>query len=211
MVFISPEMLLTRQFIRNVLQNPEFGRRILSVVVDEAHVVFHWGNEFRKKYGTVGMVRAFLPKGTPIIPMSATMSTRIRRDVLSKLGIKKGSYEDIDIGNDRPNVSLVVLAIEHPMNTFADLDFVIPDVVGQAGDIPKTMIYADDIAAGTGIMDRLATRVPESLRESGIIRPYNALQSVEYRAQAMQVFREGKIRVLVCTDAAGMVSCARSP
>ncbi len=57
-------MALSRRFIEGVLQNAEFGKRILSVVVDEAHVVSHWGTQFRKKYGTLGTIRAHLPRGT---------------------------------------------------------------------------------------------------------------------------------------------------
>ena len=43
---------------------------------------------------------------------------------------------------------------------------------------------------------------------NGLIRPFNATLSQEYRSLAMAHFREGTIRVLVCTDAAGMVSTA---
>ncbi|KZP10162.1 P-loop containing nucleoside triphosphate hydrolase protein [Athelia psychrophila] len=43
-VLISPEMLLSKRFIREVLKNPQFGKRVFSVAIDEAHVVSHWGN-----------------------------------------------------------------------------------------------------------------------------------------------------------------------
>ena len=66
-------MMLSKRFVKNVLRNPEMRSRILSVVVDEAHVVSHWGSGFRKKYGTLGIVRALLPKDTPIVAMSATL------------------------------------------------------------------------------------------------------------------------------------------
>jgi superfamily II DNA helicase RecQ len=88
-VILSPEMALSRRFIRDVLKNTEFGRRILSVIVDEAHVVSHWSASFRKKYGTLGTIWAFLPRGTPIIAMSTTLPPRVRNDVLSKLQFSK--------------------------------------------------------------------------------------------------------------------------
>ncbi|KAL1697746.1 hypothetical protein EV121DRAFT_219114, partial [Schizophyllum commune] len=37
-----------------------------------------------------------------------------------------------------------------------------------------------------------------------VIRCFNAVLSTDYREQAMEWFREGKARILVCTDAAGM-------
>jgi superfamily II DNA helicase RecQ len=50
-------MALSRRFICEVLKNTEFGRRILSVVVDEAHIISHWGASFfEKKYGTLGTI-----------------------------------------------------------------------------------------------------------------------------------------------------------
>ena len=40
-VVISPEMMLLKRFVKNVLQNHEMATRILSMVIDEAHVVSH--------------------------------------------------------------------------------------------------------------------------------------------------------------------------
>ena len=81
----SPEMLQSREFTNRVLRNPACSERIFSIVVDEAHCISHWGADFRKKYGTLGNMRAFLPRGTPWIAMSATLTARARRDIISKL------------------------------------------------------------------------------------------------------------------------------
>jgi superfamily II DNA helicase RecQ len=91
-VVISPEMMLSKRFIANVLRNPEMRERILSVVVDEAHVVSHWGSGFRKKYGTLGILRALLPKDTPMVAMSATLPSRVRHDVINKLQFDESNY-----------------------------------------------------------------------------------------------------------------------
>lgn len=45
-VVISPEMMLSKRFTKYVLRNPEMRERVLSVVIDEAHVVSHWGSGF---------------------------------------------------------------------------------------------------------------------------------------------------------------------
>lgn len=204
-VILSPEMLQSKPFIGQVLRDSKFTRRLLSVVIDEAHVVSHWGSEFRKKYGELGRIRAFLQPQTSVVALSATLPDRVRSDVLNKLQFSKSGYLDINVGNDRPNVSLVVRAMQYPMNTYADLDFVVPTNTACAEDVPKTFIYADNINTGTEIIDHLLELLPESLREAGLIRSYNAACSDEYRDEAMRLFRDGAIRVLVCTDAAGMV------
>ncbi|KAJ7067778.1 P-loop containing nucleoside triphosphate hydrolase protein, partial [Mycena amicta] len=202
-VLISPELLLTKQFIDRILRDASFTLRILAVVVDEAHVISHWGADFRKMYGLLGMIRAFLPRYASVVAMSATLSGRVRNDVLSKLQFGR-DFLDVDVGNDRPNVSLVVRAIEHPLNSYRDLDFIIPTSTKKPEDIPLTWIYADNITIGIEIENHLSTLLPENLRHVGLIRPYNAAQSKEYRDEAMRLFKEGKIRILICTDAAGM-------
>ncbi|KII85091.1 hypothetical protein PLICRDRAFT_145764 [Plicaturopsis crispa FD-325 SS-3] len=204
-VLISPEMLLSRRFTNDVLRKPEFGQRILSVVIDEAHVVSHWGSSFRKKYGELGKIRAFLPRSTPFVALSATLPARLRHDVLTKLQYHKTDYVSIDVGNDRPNVSIVVRGMQHPINTYADLDFIVGDLLVRCpADISKTFIYCDNIATGVDIIDHLTALLPEFLEGAGLVRPYNAAFSKKYRTKVMSMFRDGSVRVLVCTDAAGM-------
>jgi superfamily II DNA helicase RecQ len=204
-VVISPEMLQSRRFVEKVLRKPEFGPRVLSVFVDEAHCVSHWGASFRKKYATIGIVRAFLPRSTPMIAVTATLTAKVHRDILQKLEYDPNNYIFVDKGNDRPNVAQIVRAMEYPMNSFRDIDFVIPESMTSPLDIPKTFVYADDINIGGELADHLNGRVEEKFRHLGLVRPYNAAMSKSYRKTALRLFKEGIIRVLVCTDAAGMV------
>jgi superfamily II DNA helicase RecQ len=198
-------MLLSRRFIHEVLKNPEFGKRVMSVVIDEAHVVSHWGSDFRKKYGTLGIIQAFLPGGTPIVAVSATLPTRVRNDVLTKLQFSK-DYISIDEGNDRPNVSIVVRAIQEQMKTYTDLDFVLGMDATEPSHIQKGFIYADDINVGIEIEDHLMEALPPHLRQAGLIRLYNAAHGKEYLNEVMALFKKGLVRILICTGAAGMVS-----
>lgn len=204
-------MLQSRTFTNKVLRNHHFSRRVLSVVVDEAHCVSHWGANFRKKYGTLGVVRAFLPRGTSVVALSATAMPRVRRDVMSKLHFPRSGTLFINVGNDRPNVSVIVRACEHPLNSYIDLDFIIPvATISTPTAIPKTYIYADNIRTGTEIVDYLASRLTtipgiSMSQAETLIRPFNANMSHAYRTEAMERFRTGDVRILVCTDAAGMV------
>ncbi|KAJ3574267.1 hypothetical protein NP233_g1884 [Leucocoprinus birnbaumii] len=203
-VVISPEMLLSKHFINGVLRNRDLIPRIMAIVVDEAHVVSHWGTDFRKMYGRLGILRALLPRNTPFVAMSATLPPRVRRDVLTKLHLNDEETVMLNLGNDRPNVSLVVRPIHNSMKSFGDLAFVIPEDLERMQDIKKTFIYADSIDDGYAIHDYLRELLPESLRDKGVIRPYNAAYTVEHRMRVMMLFKAGLVRVLVCTDAAGM-------
>jgi hypothetical protein len=115
-----------------------------------------------------------------------------------------------DSGNERKNVSLIVRSCHEPLESYRDLDFVIPEAIHnpdtmQAITIPKTFIYADSIPVGTNIIHHLESLLPASLQGVGLIRPFSACASSKYRSQALRDFKDGKIRILVCTDAAGMV------
>jgi superfamily II DNA helicase RecQ len=198
-------MLVSRKFIDEVLRKPAFGPRCLSVFIDEAHCVSHWGASFRKAYSSIGIVRAFLPRNTSIVAVTATLTPLVHQDLISKLQFNRNDYLFINIGNDRPNVCQVVRSMEHPANTFRDLDFLVPNTMSTATDIKKGFLYSDDIKAGALITDYLNQRVDPKYRQHGLVRPYNASMSKKYRQRVMKRFREGKIRLLVCTDAAGMV------
>ncbi|KEP47851.1 putative P-loop nucleoside triphosphate hydrolase, partial [Rhizoctonia solani 123E] len=201
-VLLAPEMLIHRRFIEDVLKSHEFTSRLLAIIIDEAQCVSFWGQSFRKAYAEIGIVRAFIHPSTSIIAMSGTLAPRVRRDVLNKLGFSPGKYLVIDIGNARPNVSLAVLPSKHPLNSFHDLHFVIPPNVEALSDIPKTFLYCDNKETGYDIIDYLHSYLPEELWTC--IRPFNASLSPQYREAAMLAFKIGLIRILVCTEAAGM-------
>ncbi|KAE9382775.1 P-loop containing nucleoside triphosphate hydrolase protein, partial [Gymnopus androsaceus JB14] len=177
-VVISPEMLLTKRFTRNVIKNRSLARRVLSIVIDEAHVISHWGSGFRKKYGEMGILRTLLPKGIPFVALSATLPPRVREDIFKKLHFSK---------KDGATSRLL-----DSQNT------------AHATDLKKTFIYCDDTALGTEIQDHLEELLPDELKGQGLIRPYSAVYSKSYRTAVMKLFKAGIVRILVCTDAAGM-------
>jgi Lhr-like helicase len=72
--------------------------------------------------------------------------------------------------------------------------------------VKKSFVYADNITAGSDMMEHLYEIGPEEFREAGIIRTYSAAFSVEYRQDVMELFKAGHVRILICTGAAGMVS-----
>ncbi len=206
-------MLQSRPFIQHILRNPRFSRRVISLLVDEAHCISHWGSGFRKKYGTLGIARAFLPRGTPVVAMTATLTARARRDIMSKLGFIKGASRFVNVGNDRSNVSIIVRACENHLNTYTDLNFIIPANITTLDEIPKTWIYVDNISDCEDIVDHLCDLLKRQLTSNldtkdldQTIRSYHAVHTLEYRQKAMESFRDGHMRIMVCTEAAGMVS-----
>ena len=100
----------------------------------------------------------------------------------------------------------MVRAIQNTMNTFSDLDFLIPTGVKEPREVPKTMVYADQVSTGVDIEDHLYDIAPDTFNGAPFVRPYNATFSQEYRDNVLALFKAGIVRILICTDAAGMVS-----
>ncbi|KAF8595438.1 P-loop containing nucleoside triphosphate hydrolase protein, partial [Ceratobasidium sp. AG-I] len=202
-ILISPESLLSRRIRDELLSVPEFAKTVLSMVLDEAHCVSFWSLTFRKKYGTLHIARDYLPDGVSLICLSATLSARVLRDIIQQLHIKTG-YIYINTGNERPNTSIVVRPCKFPLKSHKNLAFVIDPSVRHPLDTPKTFVYVDSKTEGYAVVAFLNALLPAQLRYTGIIRPFNARHSTQYRTDAMHHFKLGNIRVLVCTDAAGM-------
>ncbi|KAJ7797569.1 hypothetical protein B0H14DRAFT_3157424 [Mycena olivaceomarginata] len=70
--------------------------------------------------------------------------------------------------------------------------------------IKKAFVYTDDIKEGGKLTNYLNGRVAEPYRDRGLVRPYNASITMEYQADLMRLFKAGVMRILICTDAAGM-------
>src|ERR1700761_4776728 len=173
-------MLLSRRFINGVLRKQAFSLCCLSVFIDEAHCVSHWGDSFQKKYASIGIIRAFLPRATPIVAVTATLTPRVHQDLLVKLQFNPKDYIFCSVGNDRENVAQIIRSMEHPATSFRDLDFVVRTSMTAPTDIPLAFLYTDDIQDGSKIIDHLNARADPKFRDMGLVRPYNAGMSREY-------------------------------
>lgn len=73
-ILISPELAIGDLF-RPVACCPAFKQRVSLVVVDEAHLVRHWGRAFRTAYSRLNLLRGWLGSQIPWFACSATLDT----------------------------------------------------------------------------------------------------------------------------------------
>ena len=95
------------------------------------------------------------------------------------------------------------------MNMYSNLEFLIPKGIRGADEVPKGFIYADNVSGGLDMVDYLDGLLPTELQGTGLILPYNAGLSKECCNLVMELFKAGIVRILVCTDAAGMVGASK--
>ncbi|KII90675.1 hypothetical protein PLICRDRAFT_697180 [Plicaturopsis crispa FD-325 SS-3] len=178
-----------------------FASRIISVIWDEAHCISKWGN-FRPEYKDAGRLRYLLPPGVRYFITSATLPPLVLNDVLDILQIRKEKAHMIHRSNDRPNVYVVVREMAYPLNSFRDLDFLIPKNWKAGDKPPKFLIFFDNITDSIAAAKHLREMLPPELR--GMLKWFNADMSPTFRVDESEGLKQSQIWGLACTDSFGM-------
>jgi RecQ family ATP-dependent DNA helicase len=104
MIYLTPErfgtMVRPDEVARLSAQRPSF------LVVDEAHCVDAWGQDFRPDYGRIGELRHRLGD-PPVLALTATAGLESQRRILESLDIEGARVLMSDV--DRPNIALARL------------------------------------------------------------------------------------------------------
>lgn len=178
-LYISPERLNTALFrsYSDVLP-------ISYIVVDEAHCISQWGYDFRPDYLRIGEFRKIVD--APVIALTATATPTVARDIMDRLGFAEPlMYKS---GFERPNLSYIVRKVD--------------DKLGQLLNICKSV-------PGTGIVymrnRAKCEQIADFLKSNGISASYyHAGLEALTRSERQAAWKDGRISVMVCTNAFGM-------
>ena len=96
-VYVAPERLLTGAFLSFAQSAP-----IDYVIVDEAHCVSQWGQDFRPGYLSIAPFLQALPVRPAVGAFTATATDAVRTDVLRLIGLQDPVR--VLTGFDRPNL-----------------------------------------------------------------------------------------------------------
>ncbi|GAA3070371.1 RecQ family ATP-dependent DNA helicase [Pseudonocardia yunnanensis] len=188
-LFIGPEQLTnpeTRDAVR------AGARDVGLFVVDEAHLVSEWGQEFRPEY--LRLVDAIAELGRPtILALTATASPPVQADITRRLGMQ--SPEVIVADFDRPNISLAMRQTQPSKPEARAVDDRCVDVVIQQ-ETPA-LVYALTHARCESLADRLRL---DDFRTA----PYHAGLAAGARADVQDRFFSGRLDVVVATSAFGL-------
>jgi ATP-dependent DNA helicase RecQ len=182
-VFVSPEQLANAE-TREALRRAQPG----LFVVDEAHLISQWGQDFRPDYLRVGAQADAL--GAEVrVALTATAAPPVREEIVRRLGLRD---PEIVVGNfDRPEIDL---SVHH---------------VGSAKAKQRGIERAASELEGSGIV-YAATRagahaVKDALEAAGHdVTVYHAGLSKEARREAMERFLDASTRIVSATVAFGM-------
>lgn len=96
-IYVAPERLLTESFLKFAKGVP-----IAQVVVDEAHCVSQWGQDFRPGYLDIAPFIHELPVRPRVCAFTATATETVKRDIMRLLQLQRPF--EITTGFDRPNL-----------------------------------------------------------------------------------------------------------
>ena len=210
-LYVSPERLSTSLF-RSYLEV----MKVCYIVVDEAHCISQWGYDFRPDYLQIAAMRVLVD--APVIALTATATPEVARDIADKLARPAGAavpvrspgapgglrvqdagtpaqasgvchgFTILKSGFERPNLSYIVRRCE--------------DKAGQ-------LLSICNAVHGSGIVylrsrkgcEELSARLAAEGVEASF---YHAGLPSEERTLRQNAWKQGSIRVMVCTNAFGM-------
>ncbi|RYP40788.1 hypothetical protein DL767_001434 [Monosporascus sp. MG133] len=85
LLYVTPEQCAQEHF-RKRLKVVYEQRELARIAIDEAHCISEWGHDFRKDFKRLSWFRESFPD-VPIMCLTATANSQVRKDVLATLGL----------------------------------------------------------------------------------------------------------------------------
>lgn len=204
LVYISPEMALSNSFTK-LWKDSSFRTRLQALVIDEAHCIDEWGEEFRPLYRELSNLRTYTGQEVPFVACTATCSTKTFDIIWDSLGYGHRPEWGVDVGCDRPNLLFLTRALKNTANPVLDALNILPPVIDSSTPrdrIDKAILYFSSEGACRLAVQTLRKVLPAHLRDC--VQPFSSDLSEEGKALTWDKFKNGSIRILCATDAAGM-------
>ncbi|TFK42827.1 P-loop containing nucleoside triphosphate hydrolase protein [Crucibulum laeve] len=187
LLYVTPEKLDGSSALKNVLKNWHRTNTLARFVIDEAHCISTWGQDFRDAYKNLGILRDEFP-GVPIMALTATANQITIDDIVTQLKLNNHAFYRQTF--NRPNLRYFIKDKKKVVPQI--VDYIRAEHVGHAG-----VIYC------TG-RDRCEI-VAEQLREEGLSAAhYHARMSNSEKDTTLADWQNGDVKIIVATIAFGM-------
>lgn len=180
-LYVSPERLMTDAFIEALKK-----MKVNLLAVDESHCISQWGYDFRPPYLKIAEIRRYIPN-TPVMALTATATPKVVEDIQYRLGFKRSNV--FQTSYERKNVTYNVI---HEADKFGLMQRLFSRMNSGSG-----IVY---------VRSRKRTKmIAEWLQSVGTSSTYyHAGLDAKTRDGRQQQWMEGKIKVMVATNAFGM-------
>lgn len=199
LLYVAPERLETERFRNFAVRVP-----ISLVAVDEAHCVSQWGQDFRSSYLGIGEFIAGLPTRPTVAAFTATATERVRRDIVSILGLHTPSITVT--GFDRPNLYFDVISMPRKDKASWVASYIAshPDESGIVYCATRKETEALAESLNSAVAELRAARGADVSDIGTIAVAYHGGMSADTREKAQRDFVTDRVPVVVATNAFGM-------
>ena len=179
-LYLSPERVSSELFLVKLRH-----MKVSFVCVDEAHCISQWGYDFRPSYLAIGNLRKLLP-GKPFLALTATATPEVIDDIQEKLGFCQKNVFRMSFA--RPNLHY---SLHRAATDEAGLDNVLNMHPGCTIIYTNRRQKAEETSAMLGMKGYSVTFFHAGLPDL----------EKDFRQRDWQ---EGRIRIMVATNAFGM-------
>lgn len=183
----------------------KFRARVNALIVDEAHCIDEWGDEFRPLYRQLHRLRCFTGQEVPFVACTATCATSTFNIIWDSLGFGHRPFWGLDAGSDRANLFFRTRTLTNAKNPVLDvLSLLRADLDDKStpADIPKILAYHGSVAETGKGKSMWKRALPAHLR--CCVVSYSSEISEAAKKDIWEGFLSGRYRILCATDAAGM-------
>ncbi len=179
-LYLAPERIQTEIFQTRVQKMP-----ISQIVVDEAHCISQWGNDFRSSYLKINSLRNYFPK-TPFLALTATATPKVALDIQEQLDFKKNHV--IKSSFKRENLFFEVIRTDNKLHELVQL---------LKDKKESTIVYVRN--------RRITKEIAEYLNSFSVSSDYyHAGLTSEEKNYKERAWKTEEIPVIVSTNAFGM-------
>lgn len=179
-LYVSPERLASEIFLKKIRRV-----NVTMITVDEAHCISQWGHDFRPAYREISQIRAIFPEA-PVLALTATATAEVVEDIQQQLSFRERNVFKMSF--ERKNLTYIVRNTE---NKARELLHILDRTEGSA------IIYTQN--------RKKTQEVAEFLIANNITAEYyHAGLSPNAKDEREQLWKSGKARVMVATNAFGM-------
>lgn len=186
-LYVAPERLMMSGTLALLKKG-----KVNLFAIDEAHCISEWGHDFRPEYRKLKLLRdknnGF--PGVPVIALTATATERVRKDIISQLGLKidpeKGPYV---ASFNRKNL---YYEVRPKKETFSEILDYLKKHRGEAG-----IIYCQSRSNVEALTKKLIIAGFRAL-------PYHAGLSDSERSRNQEQFIKDDVDIIIATIAFGM-------
>jgi len=185
LLYVTPERFRKPEFIDRIKE-----KKISLLAVDEAHCISEWGHDFRPDYSRLAEFRELM--GNPLtIALTATATTEVQKDIISKLNIPPDEIKIFHEGINRPNLRLEALDIFDDKEKYAAIVSVIRNYEG-SGIIYFALIQT---------LEKFSQKLSDNGFKHGV---YHGKLEDRQRKQMQRDFLNGRQKLILATNAFGM-------